>query len=137
MSLLFVYGSLKEGFPNFHVNAGRRVAGEYQTSQAFPLYLYRGQLPCLLATPGSGHRVRGQVFAVTPAALAAMDEFERVGQPGGYRRIAIDVVALGQPGSAAFSAFAYVQDPALFAAPGEHVGPLSEYTTEHARRLRW
>ena len=51
MHLLFVYGSLKEGFPNFHVNKGRRVPGTYRTVQPYPLFLANGQLPCLLDAP--------------------------------------------------------------------------------------
>ena len=61
MHLLFVYGSLKEGFPNFHVNKGRRVPGTYRTVQPYPLFLANGQLPCLLDAPGSGHRVLGRI----------------------------------------------------------------------------
>ena len=45
MPPLFVYGSLKEGFPNFHVNQGRRVPGEFRTVRPHPLYLVGGRLP--------------------------------------------------------------------------------------------
>ena len=64
MSLLFVYGSLKEGFPNFHINQGRRLPGDYVTVEPYPLFLHDGQLPCLLPTAGTGLRVRGPVPAV-------------------------------------------------------------------------
>ncbi len=36
---VFVYGTLKEGFRNFHVNRGTRLPGEFVTEQAFPLYV--------------------------------------------------------------------------------------------------
>ena len=36
----------------------------------------------------------GQVFEVDPAALAAMDDLERITQPDGYRRRPVDVEAL-------------------------------------------
>lgn len=138
MPHLFVYGSLKEGFPNFHVNRGCRLPGRYRTVQAYPLYLIDGRLPCLLPTPGAGHRVLGQVFDVGDDALAAMDALERVGEPGGYERIAIDVERADGPDAAApMRAFVYVQDPALLAAPGAHEGPIAEYTPEQARTLRW
>lgn len=136
MALLFVYGSLKEGFPNFHVNKGRRLPGDFKTVDPHPLWLYQGQLPCLLPSSGDGHRVMGQVFDVTPAELAEMDALERVGQPGGYSRIALQVVA-DAAGSAPFEAFAYAQDPALLQGTGPHVGPIAEYTQDHARHLRW
>lgn len=137
MPLLFVYGSLKEGFPNFHANAGRRLAGEYRTEDAYPLLLFDGQLPCLLPLRGRGLPVKGQVFEVERAALAAMDRLERVGEPGGYTRRTIRVLRTDLAGAAAVDAFVYMQDPALLAGPGNHVGPIDEYTAEQATRLRW
>ena len=137
MPLLFVYGSLKEGFPNFHVNRGRRLPGDYTTAEPYPLFLHEGRLPCLLPTAGSGHRVRGEVFDVGPEALAAMDALERVGEPGGYRRIDIEVVPADGAGNDRLTAFVYVQEPAFLDGPGPHVGPLDEYTLEHAQSLRW
>ncbi len=137
MPLLFVYGSLKQGFPNFHVNKGRRIEGDYMTARPHPFYLFNGHLPCLLPATGAGLRVIGQVFEVTPAALSAMDELERVGEPGGYRRIEIDVVERARPRAPLLRTFAYAQDPPLLAQPGEHIGPIAEYTAEHARHLRW
>jgi gamma-glutamylaminecyclotransferase len=141
MSLLFVYGSLKEGFPNFHINQGRRLPGDYVTVEPYPLFLHDGQLPCLLPTAGTGLRVRGQVFEVTPEALAATDALERVGEEGGYRRIEIEVEVVpagaDAAGSPRLAAFVYVQDPRFLDRPGEHVGPIDEYTLDHAQSLRW
>ena len=36
---VFVFGTLKEGFPNFATNRGRRIAGGFVTVQRYPLYL--------------------------------------------------------------------------------------------------
>ncbi|MFO1219468.1 MAG: gamma-glutamylcyclotransferase family protein [Burkholderiaceae bacterium] len=137
MALLFVYGSLKQGFPNFHVNKGRRVPGEFRTVQAHPLYLANGHLPCLLPLPGQGHRVLGQLFEVNVEELAAMDALERVGEPGGYERATIDVVPADEPQARAVQAFVYMQSRTRLDVPGTHVGPLAEYTLEHAKGLRW
>ncbi len=137
MPHLFVYGSLKQGFPNFHVNRGRRVEGDFKTAQRHPFFLIRGQLPCLLPADGSGLKVQGQVFEVTADDLVAMDALERVGQPGGYRRVEIDVVAADDPAAHPMRSFVYLQDPALLAQPGQHVGPIADYTPDHARRLSW
>jgi gamma-glutamylaminecyclotransferase len=136
MPLLFVYGSLKEGFPNHPVNRGRRVPGEYRTAQAYPLYLVDAVLPCLFLQPGAGLSVRGQLFEVDDAALAAMDALERIGEPGGYQRVTIDVMAVDDP-DRRILAFVYVQDAALLERGGPHQGPLAEYTMAHARALRW
>lgn len=137
MALLFVYGSLKEGFPNFHVNKGRRVAGSYRTAQPCSLYLFKGQLPCLLPSLPGGLHVEGQLFEVAPEALAAMDALERVGEPGGYRRehIALERTDVTPP--TPLQAYVYTQDPALLRQPGPHPGPLACYTLAHAQTLRW
>jgi gamma-glutamylaminecyclotransferase len=137
MHLLFVYGSLKEGFPNFHVNKGRRVPGTYRTVQPYPLFLANGQLPCLLAAPGSGHQVLGQLFEVSAPELAAMDSLEKVGEPGGYRRITIEVEPVELNPGRSHDAFAYVQHESRLAGSAAHVGPMAEYTHEHAKSLHW
>jgi gamma-glutamylaminecyclotransferase len=137
MPMLFVYGSLKEGFPNFHVNQGRRVHGEFRTVQTYPLYLIAGRLPCLLNAPGEGLHVQGQLFEVSPKALERMDALERVGQPGGYLREPIAVQRIAAPESAPLSAFVYLQSRAMLDTAGTHLGPLELYTVEHARSLRW
>ena len=137
MHLLFVYGSLKEGFPNFHVNKGRRVPGTYRTVQPYPLFLANGQLPCLLAAPGAGHQVLGQLFEVSATELAAMDSLEKVGEPGGYRRITIEVEQVEMDPGRSHDAFVYVQHESRLAGSTTHVGPMAEYTHEHAKSLRW
>ena len=137
MPHLFVYGSLKQGFPNFHVNQGRRIDGDFKTAQRHPFFLIRGQLPCLLPADGSGFQVLGQLFEVTADDLVAMDALERVGEPGGYRRVEIDVLAAADPAAQALRTFVYLQDPALLAQPGEHIGPIAVYTLDYARRLHW
>jgi len=136
MPLLFVYGSLKEGFPNHRVNRGRRVPGEYRTAQAYPLHLVESVLPCLFLQPGAGVPVQGQLFEVDSAALAAMDALERIGEPGGYHRVTIEVAEMDTP-ARTLQAFVYVQDPVLLQRSGPHPGPLAEYTMEHAKALRW
>lgn len=142
MPLLFVYGSLKEGYPNFHVNGGCRVGDAWHTVEPHPFWLIGGRLPCLFLQPGEGRVVEGQLFEVDAAQLARMDRLERTGEPGGYARMSIRVQpqaasAGADPATAVREAWVYVQDPALLASPGPHVGPLERYTLEHAAALRW
>lgn len=137
MPPLFVYGSLKEGFPNFHVNKGRRLPGEFSTLRPYPLYLVAGRLPCLLPAPGEGLQVQGQLFEVSAGELALMDALERVGQPGGYRRELIDVQRMDAAAPQTIAAFVYLQSHTMLDAAGTHLGPLALYTLEHARSLRW
>jgi len=131
---VFVFGTLKEGFPNFHVNRGTRVPGDFVTVQPYPLYLIgERRSPWMLDQPGTGQNVRGQVFEVDDAALAQMDVLERVGEPDGYRRVRVEVAVAGQAGSAPLEVFAYLKEPAEFTAvAGDAIGPLAEYTHEHA-----
>src|SRR6478672_567892 len=92
---VFVFGTLKEGFPNFATNRGHRIAGDFVTVQRYPLYLVGERFsPWLLDAAGEGERVIGQVFEVDPAGLAAMDDLERVTQPDGYRRRTVEVEAV-------------------------------------------
>jgi gamma-glutamylaminecyclotransferase len=133
---VFVFGTLKEGFPNFHINRGRRLPGVFTTSCAYPLYLVgERRSPWMLDQAGSGLNVRGEVFEVDDAALAQMDVLERVGEPDGYRRVRIEVS--GATGREPAHVFVYLKDPAEFAlqAAGA-IGPLAEYTLEHTALYR-
>ena len=135
---VFVFGTLKEGFPNFHVNRGTRMPGDFVTVQPYPLYLIgERRSPWMLERPGAGLNVRGQVFDVDDAALAQMDGLERVGEPDGYRRVRIEVALAGGASAATLEAFAYLKDPAEFpAVAGDAVGPLAEYAPQHAALYR-
>ena len=107
---VFVYGTLKQGFRNFHINHGRRVPGEFITVQPHALLIVGDYwLPWLLlqdqagAAPGEGfrvveprgvgQRVVGQLYTVDDAGLAAMDKLEQVDEAGWYqrRRIAVQL----------------------------------------------
>ncbi len=139
MDLLFVYGSLKEGFPNSHINAGTRIPGLFKTVLPHPFYLVDDSLPCLMPHPGSGLQVEGELYRVNAEHLVRMDELEEVGQPGGYKRDIIEVESTGAGADpiTRFKAFVYMQDTALLDHGGPHTGPLACYTHEHALRLGW
>jgi len=86
-TLIFVFGTLKEGFPNFPTNRGRRVPGRFRTEMAFPLYLVGDRhAPWMLDSPNSGLNVTGEVYEVDEDALRLMDVLERVHEPDGYIR---------------------------------------------------
>ena len=133
MARVFVFGTLKEGFPNFALNRGARVPGRFRTHDRFPLYLVgERHVPWMLDAHGQGEHVAGELYDVDAATLAAMDRLERVGEPDGYVRVAIRVE--GAEGSQ--EAFAYLK-PARQLAPGlSRIGPFSEYSPEHARLYR-
>lgn len=130
-ALVFVYGTLKEGFPNHARNPGRRVGGHYRTRQAFPLYVVQlaneDRAPWLVDRPGQGMPVTGQVFEVDDATLRAMDAFEEVGRSLGYVRVAVEIEAVGTA-DAPLHAFAYLKPPQQLVECLAVEGPFGEYT---------
>lgn len=138
MSLLFVYGSLKRGFPNEHVNTGRRVAGQYRTHERYALYLLGpGEVPCLVSPPGAGHQVIGELYEVNDDDLRRMDRLERVGEPEGYERVEVAVERFDTSPVARLRVFAYLKPDHRIDTSIERIGPLPEYQQEHAARFHW
>jgi len=132
---VFVFGTLKEGFPNFKNNKGIRYRQNFDTKESYPLYLVGVRFsPWLILNPGKGQPVRGQVFEVTNDALELMDVLERINEPDGYRKITIWVTCLVS--GEELSVFAYVKLPEMVV-PGEvQVELTGEYCIEHAELYR-
>ena len=138
MSLVFVYGSLKAGFRNAHLNHGVRQPGAFRTCARLPLYLLGdGHVPCLVLSLDSGHQVIGEVYQVSAEALAVMDQLERLGQPDGYLRVPIEVEKIDAPAPMPVTAHAYVKLPEHVVRPLQRIGPLAEYTAAHAVHFKW
>ncbi|HET7524366.1 MAG TPA: gamma-glutamylcyclotransferase family protein [Burkholderiaceae bacterium] len=135
LTLVFVFGTLKDGFPNFAVNRGRRVGGVFRTLDRFPLWLVgERHVPWLIDSPGDGERVAGEVYEVDEAALAAMDELEGVGQPDGYHRKTIRVCSTDD--DAEQSVQIYMKHAHQLPRTDVRQGPLAEYTPAHAALYR-
>ena len=132
---IFVYGTLKEGFPNFHFNPGRRIPGTYRTRQALPFYVVQlrdeDRAPWLVNKPGQGVQVSGQVFEVDAATLQSMDEFEEVGLPTGYVRVAVELEAVDDAG-AVLQAHVYMKEEHQMVECLAVEGPFAEYTEQLA-----
>ncbi|MED6112032.1 hypothetical protein PIB30_057964 [Stylosanthes scabra] len=94
--LIFVYGTLKRGLPNYplmeELMAGNDVVlvGSYTTSEAHPLVLGPYGIPYLINLPGSGHRVKGEVYSASDRALSLLDDFEGL-SVGHYERLPVRV----------------------------------------------
>jgi gamma-glutamylaminecyclotransferase len=133
-ALVFVFGTLKAGFPNSAVNQGRRVGTVFRTVQAHPLYLMGARhVPWMIDAPGSGESVSGELYEVDAAALAAMDELEGVGRPDGYHRKGLQVQA---DDAQVVIAQVYMKRAEQLVRADVRVGPLAEYTLEHAALYR-
>ena len=138
MTLLFTYGSLKQGFCNQHINTGERVRGVYRTREHLPFYLMGdGHVPCVILAPGTGHQVVGELYRANEAALAGMDRLERIGEPGGYRRVTVSLERIDGDAAETVVAEMYVRLP-VDLVPGEQRSEhLSEYTVTHAEKFAW
>ena len=94
--LIFTYGTLKQGFPNHHlmqdlISKGKAaLRGTYSTHNSYPLVRGPYCIPYLINQPGSGHRVKGELYVVLPEGLPRLDGFEGV-STGHYERLPVQV----------------------------------------------
>ncbi|EDW92630.2 putative gamma-glutamylcyclotransferase CG2811 [Drosophila yakuba] len=79
---VFVYGTLKRGEPNHHwltkkENGQARFLGRGKTETKFPLVVgTRYNIPFLLARPGEGNHIEGEVYEVDQTMLSKLDILE-------------------------------------------------------------
>jgi gamma-glutamylaminecyclotransferase len=103
MITLFVYGTLKRGFP-LHESGltGARFMGPYRTVNNYPLYVAGPWFtPMMLDEPGVGMRVEGELYEIEDDRLPLLDVMEHIGEPGNVRLvIAIEPLIGGTPVSA-------------------------------------
>ena len=132
---IFVYGTLKSGYPNHHHNVGVRKTGTFRTVEQFPLVLTGPRYsPCLIYSPGEGYPVRGDVYRVDDEGLALMDKLERIEAPDGYRRLQILIISETQLPLDEVTVYAYLKK--ANSVRDIRQGPLQEYSLEHASLYR-
>ncbi|MFT5503901.1 MAG: gamma-glutamylcyclotransferase (GGCT)/AIG2-like uncharacterized protein YtfP [Gammaproteobacteria bacterium] len=83
--LVFVYGTLKQGFCNHYYLAGAEYLGLYRTCESYGLYDF-GNYPAV-ALDGE-QAIGGEVFRISNEHLTALDVLE--GYPDFYQRIKIE-----------------------------------------------
>jgi len=111
--LVFVYGTLKKGFPNHDQYMGSaQLLGQYHTVEKYPLVLCGERyVPCMIHSPGQGYHVEGELFEVGDECLKRMDALERTQEPDGYRRHAIPVRSSEEINQDMKEALAYLVPP--------------------------
>ena len=138
-TLLFVYGTLRQGGPNHALLADARFLGAATTAERYALFV--DGIPFLAPAPAV-HRVRGEVYAVDAATLAEIDRLE--GHPRWYERRAVTVV-LDESAKAARKGAgpAFGDAPAALACetyfndrPTGALSPNGDYGTELRRMAR-
>ncbi|MEZ4297112.1 MAG: gamma-glutamylcyclotransferase family protein, partial [Polyangiaceae bacterium] len=92
--LLFVYGSLLRGEDNHAVLTGARFVATARTAPRYTL-VDLGPYPALVL--GGDTAVSGELFEVSPALLAELDDFE--GHPDFYVRSPVDLSPASVPAS--------------------------------------
>ena len=127
MHQVFVYGTLKRGFPNTHIGMPRATyLGDYRTADRYPLVI-GGQwfTPYLINEPGEGHHVTGEAYEVDDTVLAELDKLESVHLPDGYRRVEISIEPMDRGGPPLNKAWTYLRERRHI--DGIHDGPLETY----------
>jgi len=136
---VFVYGTLKQGYPNNPLLEGSEFLGEAVTVLTYkavtvPAYKMVGtSFPVIMPDP-SGKPVAGEIYSVDDATLARLDELEREGRS--YDRVMIDAtLPLSNGERLPTQAFIYVGREDRF---GEMFarGPLYEQANERGE-LDW
>jgi len=87
--ILFIYGTLKRGASNHAVLADQTYLGDARTLPGYRLFIV-ADYPGLVRDPTDHRGVQGELWSVTPAALARLDAFEGVPEKL-YRRDRIDL----------------------------------------------
>jgi gamma-glutamylaminecyclotransferase len=87
MIKLFVYGTLKRGFPLHAVGlTGQLFVGMYRTVINYPMVVAGPWFtPMMLNEPGRGFRVYGELYEVEISWLPALDAIEHIGEAGNFR----------------------------------------------------
>lgn len=98
LTLLFVYGTLKQGQRAAARLAGQRCLGSARTGPGFTLYQLDGY-PGLVREPDSDASVVGELWLVDDPCLHALDAYEGIAE-GLYRRESLPIRAPDQPATA-------------------------------------
>jgi gamma-glutamylcyclotransferase (GGCT)/AIG2-like uncharacterized protein YtfP len=75
--ILFVYGTLKQGFPNHGHISSQRYLGVAQAAQKYAMYRY-GSYPALVDDENSLHKIIGELYEVDESSLTHLDKVEGV-----------------------------------------------------------
>ncbi|MFV0298537.1 MAG: gamma-glutamylcyclotransferase family protein [Hyphomicrobiaceae bacterium] len=121
---VFVYGTLKRGFPNHHCMEGAAFVCMARSIEAWPLVVGNTSFtPYLLPEKGAGHRVTGELWDVPETMMPSLDDLESTHLPNGYRRTRIQVEPEG--GGAAGEAWAYFRERRFIDII--HTEPMADY----------
>ena len=131
MNKVFVYGTLKNNFPNYYLNKGLYL-GEYITIEKFSLCLVGERYsPCIIENFINPLNIIGELFEVTNEIMQNFDDRERINKIDGYIKKQILLKNKFNDNNIV-SAFCYLKTNLQIQKIEIKVSNLSEYTQEHA-----
>ncbi|XP_055965780.1 gamma-glutamylaminecyclotransferase [Sorex fumeus] len=139
--LVFVYGTLKSGQPNHallldRANGCATFRGCGRTLEPFPLVIAGPyNIPYLLQLPGTGHCVRGEVYAVDEPMLRFLDDFEDC--PDMYQRTPATIVLDGEPGAPQETLQCFLYSKATYPPEWVCLPHHEDYDSQGAHGLRY
>lgn len=87
--LVFVYGTLKQGFHNHYLLRGVKFVGNAVTVDKWALPIYGGtHLPTVLPL-NDGYAIKGEAYRPSKADWKLLDRLE--GHPDMYKRVLVDI----------------------------------------------
>lgn len=95
MTKIFVFGTLKRGFPlHRRGRPGAEYLGWYRTAVPYTIIIAgRWFAPMMFDQPGIGKAVAGELYDVDAHCLRILDRLESIGEPGNFRNL-INVVPI-------------------------------------------
>ncbi len=131
---VFVFGTLKQGFPNFYLNKGIKLNGDFVTNKAYLFYLMgERHSPCVIDNTNNeknAEPISGELYLVTKDQLTVLDTLERINEANGYTRELITVI--NSKTDERVEAFIYLKFPQQIESTNIKVGPINCYRQEHA-----
>lgn len=133
---VFVFGTLKQGFPNFYLNQGKKLEDHFITQTTYLFYLVgERHTPCIFEKQGEGSGIQGEVYQVTDKQLKVLDQLERVDEPDGYFREKITVI--NTKTHETIEAYIYLKTEEQIDPTEIKIGPIDCYLEEHATLYKY
>ena len=114
MTTIFVYGTLKRGFPNYNEQRlGAFYCGNCTTVERYALVIAdQYYVPVLLKDNYKTAKecIAGELYQVDQQTLKWLDKLEGIGKPKGYQRIEIKVLMASGELKTAYAYMKYHKD---------------------------
>jgi len=88
MIKLFIYGTLKNSYPNHHYLKNGLFLGNATTVSKYPM-IYSGNFPCLYDKKDTGNIIQGECYEIDEKDLKRIDSLE--GHPNFFERKEIEI----------------------------------------------